>query len=191
MGVVEVAGVGAIIAGVAFVAFGAPPHHEAHRGGTAVIGVLGAMSLAGVLPLLVRGRRLDTGMGAIVASGAAFGVSNIATKLMSDDVGLDHWVNAATWAAVGLALGLTATLTGMTAFQRRRATTVVPVSTAIQTFLPIVLGPLFLRERWASAPYDGAPLVAGVVLALLGAVLVSRSRAIGRLAARAQPGTAT
>jgi len=57
-------------------------------------------------------------------------------------------------------MGTTATLVGMTAFQRLAATTVVPVSTSVQTFLPIVLEPVFLRERWASANLDGAPIAA-------------------------------
>jgi hypothetical protein len=71
----------------------------------------------------------------------------------------------------------------MTAFQRRRATTVVPVSTAVQTFLPILLEPFFLREHWSAAPYGGAPILAGLLLALTGTILVSRNPAVGRLAA--------
>ena len=186
VGPLEIVGVAAIIGGVGLVSWGAPAHTEAHRGGAAVIAVVAALSVVGVLPFLVRGTRLDTGMGAIVASGCGFGATNVATKLMSDDVGLRHWTSAAAWAIVGLIMGVVATLTGMTAFQRRDATTVVPVSTAVQTFLPIVLEPFFLREHWASADYGGGPIAAGVVVALLGAVLVSRTRAVSNLAAAAQ-----
>ena len=71
----------------------------------------------------------------------------------------------------------------MTAFQRCAATAVVPVSTAVQTFLPIVLEPFFLREHWGSAPYDGAPLFAGLALALVGCILITASPAVGRLVA--------
>ena len=49
----------------------------------------------------------------------------------------------------------------MTAFQRLAATVVVPVSTAVQTFLPIVLEPFFLREHWSSASYGGGPIIGG------------------------------
>ena len=56
-------------------------------------------------------------------------------------------------------------------------------STAVQTFLPIVLEPLFLREHWGSAAYDGGPLVAGLALALVGCVLITASPAVGRLVA--------
>jgi drug/metabolite transporter (DMT)-like permease len=179
----EIFGVFAIIGGVALVAWGAPPHVEAHRSGLAVIAVVAGISACGVVPFAVRGTRFDTGMLAIVASGCGFGATNIATKLMSDDVGSAEYGNAAAWATAGLLLGVAATITGMTAFQRRRATTVVPVSTAVQTFLPIVLEPLFLRERWGAVPLAGAPIAFGLLVALVGTVIVARNEGLGRLAA--------
>jgi drug/metabolite transporter (DMT)-like permease len=179
----EIFGVFAIIGGIALVAWGAPPHGEAHRSGLAVIAVVAGISACGVFPFAVRGTRFDTGMLAIVASGCGFGATNIATKLMSDDVGLHEYGNAAAWAAVGLLLGVAATITGMTAFQRRRATTVVPVSTAVQTFLPIVLEPFFLRERWGAAQLAGVPIAFGLLVALVGTVAVARNEGLGRLAA--------
>jgi drug/metabolite transporter (DMT)-like permease len=179
----EIFGVFAIIGGVALVAWGAPPHAEAHRGGLTVIAVVAGISACGLVPFAVRGTRFDTGMLAVVASGCGFGATNIATKLMSDDVGLAEYGNAAAWAAAGLLLGVAATITGMTAFQRRRATTVVPVSTAVQTFLPIVLEPFFLRERWGAVRLAGAPILIGLVIALVGTVVVARNEALGKLAA--------
>jgi drug/metabolite transporter (DMT)-like permease len=182
----EIAGVSAIIGGVALVAWGAPPHTEAHRTGIAVIAVVGGLAVAGFLPFLVRGTRWDTGMGAIVASGAGFAASNVATKLLSDDLGTGHYAQAVIWSAVGLITGIAATITGMTAFQRRRATTVVPVSTAVQTFLPILLEPFFLREHWAAATFDGVPIGIGMLVALAGTVIVSRTHAVSGLSAATQ-----
>jgi drug/metabolite transporter (DMT)-like permease len=183
---VEVAGVVAITAGVGLVAWGAPSHAEAHRSGVAVIAVVSALTVAGFFPFFVRGTRWDTGMVAIVASGAGFAASNVATKLLSDDIGRGHYFVAAAWAVVGLISGVAATITGMTAFQRRRATTVVPVSTAVQTFLPILLEPFFLREHWASSEYDGAPIGVGMLVALAGTLIVSRTRAVSALTAGTQ-----
>jgi drug/metabolite transporter (DMT)-like permease len=185
VGPTEVTGVLAIIAGIALVSWGAPPHAEAHRGGFEVIAVVAALCAGGLVPFAVRGTRLDSALLVIAASGFGFAAANVATKLMSDDVGLRHWPNAVAWAAVALGMGIAATLTGMTAFQRRPATTVVPVSTAVQTFLPIVLEPLFLREQWGSATLDGAPIFVGLAVALVGTVLVSRARAVSELTARA------
>jgi len=183
---VEITGVSAIIGGVALVAWGAPPHVETHRSALAVIVVAAGLTVAGLIPFVVRGTRWDTGMGAIVASGAGFAASNVATKLLSDDIALGHYVNAIVWAVVGVVSGIAATITGMTAFQRRRATTVVPVSTAVQTFLPILLEPFFLREHWASARFGGAPIGIGLLVALAGTIVVSRTKAVSDLAAATQ-----
>jgi hypothetical protein len=55
----------------------------------------------------------------------------------------------------------------------------------VQTFLPIVLEPLFLRERWGTAVFDGGPMIAGLSLALLGSVLIAGSSAVSELIAGA------
>jgi hypothetical protein len=99
---------------------------------------------------------------------------------------LHHWTQAISWGVIGLALGVTATITGMTAFQRRRATIVVPVTTSVQTFLPLLLEPFFLKEHWTSADYDGLPILVGVVIALVGTVLITRTDAVSKLAAGGQ-----
>lgn len=178
-------GVVAIVAGVAVLAAGVPHRVEAHRGWLPVIGVAAALALPSLLPFGVRDTRLDTAWLAIVATGTGFAATNVATKLMSDDVGAGSYANAAAWALVALAMGIAATITNMTAFQRRPATIVVPVTTAVQTFLPVLLEPFFLRERWSSAPLAGAPVAVGILLAALGTLLVARSRPVAKLAARA------
>ena len=185
VGAREVLGVVAIIGGVVLVAWGAPAHSEAHRGWGAVLAVFGALSLAGLSPFLLRGTRFDSGMLVIVATGCAFGATNVGTKLLGDDFEAAHYVNAAVWGVAALAMGFAATLVNMTAFQRRAATTVVPVSTAVQTFLPIVLEPLFLHEHWGSAPDGGLPIAAGLAVALLGIVLLSSSPAVVEIVADA------
>ena len=174
-------GVVAIVGGVAVVAVGAPEHAEMHRGGLVVLAVVAAPTVVALLPFALRGTRADTGALTMVASGCGFAAANIATKLMSDDVGLGHYANAAAWAATGLVVGVAATVTGMTAFQRVAATIVVPVTTAIQTFVPIALEPLFLREEWSSAPLHGAVLAAGLLIACIGAVVVARTPAVGKV----------
>lgn len=172
-------GVAAIIGGVALVALGAPGHVETHRGGILVVVAVAAPTAIAVFPFAVRGTRFDTGVLAMVASGAGFAATNIVTKLLSDDIGLGHYWNAAAWATIGLVVAVAATVTGMTAFQRVPATVVVPVTTALQTFLPIVLEPLFLREEWSSALLGGAVLVFGLVIACVGTILVARAPGVG------------
>ena len=185
VGFKDVLGVCAIIGGVVLVAWGAPNHTEAHRGWPAVVAVVAVLSLAGLVPFLVRGTRFDTGMLTVIACGCGFAATNVATKLLGDDFDLGHYAVAIVWCAVGLANGAFATLTNMTAFQRKAATVVVPVSTAVQTFLPIVVEPFFLEEHWGSANLDGVPLFLGLVLACAGSVAVSGSAAVSELFARA------
>jgi hypothetical protein len=188
VGSVEVAGVLAIIGGVALVAWGAPPHVEQHRGPLAVAGVAGALAILAFLPFPLRGGRWDSAVVVMLAAGCGFAASNVATKLMSDAVGGDHFAGAGIWAAAGLATGVAATITEMTSFQRARATMVVPVVTSVQIFLPIVLEPLFLRERLGAADLAGVPIAVGILVALAGTVLVSRSLAVSELASSAQSG---
>ena len=57
------------------------------------------------------------------------------------------------------------------------------MSTALQTFLPIVLEPVFLRERYHSFATEVLPAGIGIVIAIAGVVLVGRDPAVGRLAA--------
>jgi hypothetical protein len=154
-----------------------------HRRGLALILVVSATAAGALSPFGLRRIGLDRGLALAIASGLGFAGANIATKLASDDVGLGHWPNAAAWGVVAGALGVCATVTGMSAFQRCAATVVVPVSTAVQTFLPIVLEPLFLRERFHSFTTELLPILAGMAIAIAGVVLVGRDPAVGRLAA--------
>lgn len=181
VGVPEVAGVLAIGAGIALVAWGAPSHSNGHRGQWQVIAVVATLSVLTFLPFALRGRRWDTALLAIVGSAVAFATGNIATKLMSDDFNNDHWGGAGAWLAVVIVTGIAALVVEMTALQRSEATVVVPVSFAIQTFLPIALGPLFLRQQLATAELGGAPLVAGILLLLVGTLAVARTRAVTQL----------
>ena len=178
-------GVVAIVVGVGLIAFGAPSHTETHRSGLPVVAVVAGLSLPGLLPFAVRRTRLDSAWLVIFATGAGFAATNVATKLMSDDAGLRHWANAGAWAVVALGMGLAATITNMTAFQRAAATVVVPVATSIETFLPIVLEPLFLREHWGSADLAGVPVALGLALAAVGTVLVARTHVVSELLAEA------
>ena len=139
----------------------------------------------GLLPFPLRGTRFDSAGLVVLASGLGFASANIATKLMGDDVTAHAYWNAAAWAAVALTAGIAATITSMTAFQRRPATMVVPVVTAVQTYVPIVLEPLFLKESLSTASLDGATIAAGLALAAVGTTLVSRTRAVGELTAAA------
>lgn len=182
VGRAEVLGVVTIIGGMTLLAWGAPEHVEAHQGTAALVTVVGGLTALTFIPFALRDRRADTALLVIVGSAVGFGAGNVATKLMSDDIAGDHLVTAGIWLAITVVTGAAAILSEMTALQRRPATTVVPISFAVQTFIPILLEPLFLRERWSTAELGGAPLLAGLLLVLVGVVTVARTRAVTLLA---------
>ena len=182
VGVAEVLGVLGITAGIGLLAWGTPVGTETISSNAAVLSVIGTMTAVSLAPFALRGRgRLDSSGFVIIASALAYGASNIATKLVSDGAASGAWVLVGAWLAVAAATGVVALTTEMTALQRRPATFVVPVSFAIQTFLPVVLEPVYLTERWGTAALDGLPLIAGLAMVCLGAVAVARTRAVSAL----------
>src|ERR1700712_113981 len=176
-------GVGLIIAGIGLIAWGAPGEQDHHRGAGAVIGVVGGLVLVSLIPFALRGRRWDTAMTAVLGSACGFAATNVAMKLMADDIGHDQWVRAVIWLTVAALAGFGATVTGMTAPQRGPATTVIPISTAVQTFLPVALEPLFLEESFRDASLEGIPLLVGLVVMLVGIVVLARTRHVSAIAA--------
>jgi drug/metabolite transporter (DMT)-like permease len=175
--------VGLIIVGIGLIAWGAPGAQDSHRGAGAVRAVVAGLVLASFVPFALRGRRLDTALTAVLGSACGFAATNVAMKLMADDFGNDHFLQAASWMAVAAVAGFGATVTGMTALQRAPATTVIPISTAVQVFLPVALEPLFLRESFREASLQGVPLLVGIAVMLVGIVVLARTRPVSALAA--------
>jgi drug/metabolite transporter (DMT)-like permease len=182
-GLVAMLAVGAIIVGIGLIAWGAPGEQDTHRGAFAVIAVMAGLVLASLVPFALRGRRWDTALSAVLGSACGFAATNVALKLLADDLGNSHWPQAIAWLAVAAAAGFGATVTGMTALQRAPATTVIPISTAVQTFLPVALEPLFLKESFRDASLEGVPLIVGLVVMLVGVVVLARSRPVSEIAA--------
>jgi drug/metabolite transporter (DMT)-like permease len=176
-------GVALLIAGVALVSWGAPAHSETHRAALRAILVVAVTAVIAFSPFLLRRFGIGHGVLLAIASGVGFAGTNIATKLASDDISKSQWANAGGWGIVVAVLGVCATVTSMSAIQRSAAAMVVPVSTGVQTFLPIVLEPLFLHEHYRSFWTQLLPVAAGVAITLAGVTLVGRDRAVGELAA--------
>jgi drug/metabolite transporter (DMT)-like permease len=179
---IALTGVALLIAGVALVSWGAPPHSETHRAALGPILVVAATAVIAFSPFFLRRFGIEHGLLLAIASGIGFAGTNIATKLAGDDIGRSNWANATGWGIAVAALGVCATVTSMSAIQRSAATMVVPVSTAVQTFVPIVLEPLFLHEHYRSFWTQFLPVAAGVVIAVAGVALVGRNRAVSELA---------
>jgi drug/metabolite transporter (DMT)-like permease len=190
VGRAEVAGVIAMIAGIALVAWGAPDHTETLRGPVRVALVVAAVAAASFVPFFLRSRR-PPAMVVILGSALGFATSSIAIKLLSDGMNKGHYLVAGVWFAVVVIASGAGILSEMTALQLRPATVVVPISFATQTFVPILLAPLFLEVHWSGADAVSVPLLGGVALIVFASIVIARRPAVGRLfagEAQASPG---
>jgi drug/metabolite transporter (DMT)-like permease len=183
VGRAEIGAVLATCGGIALLAWGAPAHTETVRSEVDAVSVVALCSALSLVPFALRGGKSDFTLLVIVGSALGFGASNIATKFVSDGLTNGHLLIAATWIAVAAVTGVAATVTEMTALQRRPATFVIPISFGLQTFLPVVIEPLYLREDWSSAAAGGVPLLLGLLLVLAGAIAIARNHSVSELAA--------
>src|SRR5437899_10532055 len=179
----ELTAVACIVGGIALLAWGAPDQSETVRSTASAVSVLTVLGILAVVPFALRGSRLDSTTVVIVGSALGFGATNIATKLVSDSATASHWVPLAIWLALTAAFGVAATITAMTALQRAAATSVIPISFGLQTFLPVLIEPLYLREQWGTAALVGVPLLTGLALVLAGSVVLTRARSVREPAA--------
>jgi drug/metabolite transporter (DMT)-like permease len=175
----EYAAVAAIVAGVAGVAWAAPDRTTDHAGTWAIAVALALVALPIFAPYLMRGRVSAAGTIAIVSAGFGYAWTAIASKLLTDELAAGTLLIAVAWLATAAASEGLALLSEMSALQRRAATQVAPVMFAVQVLVPVILAPLIFEEKWSTTPLDGAALVAFVLVALAGVVLLAGSKAVG------------
>jgi drug/metabolite transporter (DMT)-like permease len=175
----EYAAVAAIVAGVAGVAWAAPDRTTDHAATWAIALSLGLVALPALAPYLMRGRASAAGTLAIVSAGFGYAWTAIASKLLTDELATGTLLIAAAWLATAAASEGLALLSEMSALQRRPATQVAPVMFAIQVMVPVILAPLIFGEKWSTTPLDGAALVAFMLVALAGTILLAGSKAVG------------
>jgi drug/metabolite transporter (DMT)-like permease len=175
----EYAAVAAIVAGVAGVAWAAPDRTTDHAATWAIALSLGLVALPIFAPYLLRGRVSAAGTLAIVSAGFGYAWTAIASKLLTDELAAGTLLIAAAWLATAAASEGLALLSEMSALQRRPATQVAPVMLAVQVLVPVILAPLIFGEDWSTTPLDGVALVAFMLVALTGTVLLAGSKAVG------------
>jgi hypothetical protein len=173
----EATAVGAIVLGVAGVAWAAPERTTDHAG-TAAIGLaLALVAIPIALPYLFR--RRGAGTLAVVGAGCGYAWTAIASKLLTDELAAGAVLVAAAWLATAAVSEGLALLSEMSALQGRPATRVAPVMFAVQILVPVVLAPLIFNESWSTTPLGGLALVAFMAVAVGGTVMLAGSRAVG------------
>jgi drug/metabolite transporter (DMT)-like permease len=183
IGLAEAGGVAAIIAGIAMLAWGAPPGRDREVDQAAYAGMTAGLIAIELIPFVMRARsgRLTL----LVCAGAGFAAVNVAVKGFSDHLDTQHYLVAVAYLAVAAFASLTALITQATAFQRHPAVDVVPVIFALTNFLPVGLALLVLHEHWANAVFAGIPFAIGACLLLVGTTTLARARPVVRVMRRA------
>jgi drug/metabolite transporter (DMT)-like permease len=180
---VELAGVAAIIVGLGMVAWGSPVGADTEISDAALAGMSIALTLVSFTPFVI-GRRCGRSV-LILSAALGFAGANLAVKGFSDHLGTHGYLIALGYLAIAAVGSIVGVLNQMSAFQRHRAVEVVPITFAIPTFLPAVLGLLVLHEHWATAAMAGAPFAAGGFLLAMGTATLGRAGAVTSIASAA------
>jgi hypothetical protein len=171
-------GVAAIAVGVVGVTATAPGHAAGHPDRPGVTLALAVMACLVAAPHAWR-RSPPPPLLVPVSAGVGYAMAAIATKFAADDLRSHAWQRSAGWLALTAAVGALAVLSEMSAFQAQPVTRVAPIVFGLNVGLPVLLAPALAGEAWSSARADRLLLAASLCAVLTGAVLLSRSRALG------------
>jgi len=177
----ELLAVAAIVVGIAGVAWAAPERTTAHAGAGAIALALVLVALPVLAPYAARGCAGAATSLAVLSAGCGYAWTAIASKLLTDELANGALLLALLWLATAAASEGLALLSEMSALQRRPATRVAPPMFAVQVLVPVLLAPLIFGESWGETPAGGAALVVFIAIAVLGAVSLAGSRAVGRV----------
>jgi drug/metabolite transporter (DMT)-like permease len=175
----EFVAVGAIVAGVAGVAWAAPDRTTDHAGTVAIALALGLVAIPIAAPYVMRGRASAAGFLVVLSAGFGYAWTAIASKLLTDELAAGTLLIAVVWLLTALASEGLALLSEMSALQRRPATHVAPVMFAVQVLVPVILAPLIFEEKWSTTPLGGAALIFFMAVAIAGTTLLAGSKVIG------------
>ena len=181
----ELAGVAAVSLGVVGLTLTAPERSTLSAGVAPLALALGAIAAVALLPhalalLASRYRRSGTLL-ATLGAGAAYALTGLTTKLLSDHVDTGDWPGAALWLSLTALAGTLALVDQTTALQRRGATQVGVIIYVMPVVVPVLLAPVLVGEAWSSSPASGVPLGLSVAAVCAGAAALSGSRAVSAL----------
>ncbi|MGA8744471.1 MAG: hypothetical protein WB507_01225 [Solirubrobacterales bacterium] len=171
--------VGAIVIGLAGVAWAAPARTTGYAGTGAIIAALVLVALPLAAPYVLRSRARQIGLLPVISAGCGYAWTGIASKLLTDELVAGALLLAAVWLASAAASEGLALLSEMSALQRRAATHVAPTMFAVQVLVPVALAPLIFGESWSSTPLGGLALAAFMALTVAGTMLLAGSRVVG------------
>lgn len=175
VGLRELAGVAAIVAAVAVLAWAAPAETGAFTSaGTWAVGVVAV--LLGPAPYVLRAAGLSGGLPTSLVAGVGWAWVGLVTSLVDVAVADRRWLVAFAWAIAVGGISFGAVLSEMTALQTWPATRAVPIAFGLEMLLPAALAPALTHDT----PPHAAAFGLALAVACGGAVLLGGSRAVAR-----------
>ena len=167
----ETAAACVLAAGIAAVAALSPARSAGHAAAGPLAAVIAVLAAVGAAPL-VRRRSVWVSRLLPVAAGAAFALSAITTKLLTD-AGTGAAAAAAAWLVATALASAVGAIDELSAFRTAGAATVAPLVLATETLIPVALAPVLFGETWP----ESAARRLGLALAVAaGAVVLGRAR---------------
>ena len=121
------------------------------------------------------------GLELTIGAGLGYAWADLVDKLVSNNIGLHHWLTATLWLSGVVGMGVLAFVSEQTALQQRPASSVGPLVGALQEPLPVIFALWSGLEIWQGGPVRAAGLVAGLLLVGAGATVIARSTAVNRV----------
>jgi len=175
----EAAGIVGIILAMVLLALslqgGAPPGQL----NSGVLGVLSAVALLGVAILFSANRMRRNGVAQAIASGVAFGLSSLYTKVLAD-IFVAHSGSAiairmvaSPWFYLMIGTNLGGLVLLQNSFHWARGIIAMPLSSAMSNVVPIVGGVLAFGESLPPDPTSAKLRIAAFTLTILASVLIA------------------
>lgn len=165
----------AITAGVGLTAVAAPSRSEIERAGSEPVVILVALGVLALIPYALSRRGLAPPLVITASAGLALAWNDIATKLFGNAFDAEALGVAGLWLVAIVCSAVVATVSEMSALQRVRATKVVPTVFVLETFIPILVGPLLLKTHLPLAPLSQVAFFGGLALVLAAIIVIARS----------------
>jgi drug/metabolite transporter (DMT)-like permease len=165
----------AIMAGVGLTAVAAPSRSEIERAGSEPVVILIALGVLALIPYALSRRGLVPPLVITASAGLALAWNDIATKLFGNAFDAEALGIAGLWLVAIVCSAVVATVSEMSALQRVRATKVVPTVFVLETFIPILVGPLLLKTHLPLAPLSQVAFFGGLALVLAAIIVIARS----------------
>jgi drug/metabolite transporter (DMT)-like permease len=167
-----------IAAGVAGLGWAAPHHGVSHDTGIALVLALSLLGVLALAPYALHRLGYTSGVLIALAAGLAFAWDGLATKFFSDDLSSGAFPGVVLWLAAMFIFAGFGALAENSALQSSPVTQVSPLVFATTTVLPVVLAPFVAGEGWSHDPLVRSVLIAALVLVLVSAATLARSRAV-------------